>query len=161
MSGDFGTPELQIRGNAVLEQGDPNDITTRRIRVESSMIDWYAKRHYLTPQQVQAAEQYAQDAYLAGLDPKVTGSFEASVQGSTSQLSDARIAAQVRRHNAMRFLEAIPPRDHLRQLMDAVCIQGIAAGRYAMSVWGSSPDEAMKLLEYATNALGKHYGLLR
>lgn len=156
---DFGTAELHKRHHTTMEQPDPNDLSTRRIRVENDQISWYSRRNYITQPQADALNRWQRDAYLAGLTPSCTGSFEPSVNGNVTDISDTRLAAQSRRDHAVKLLDGV--HQDFVALTDAVCLQGQSAGRYMLARFGTPPDEAMRMLQSCGQALAVHWGMER
>lgn len=157
---DFGTQQLRDRANDVIpEQPDPNDRSTRRVRVENDSIDWYARRNYISRQQADALRKWQSDAYLAGLMPSCIGQYASAINGGESELSDNRIAALSRRNNAMLFLKGIH-KDAV-DLVEAVAVRGQSAGRYMWQKYGMPPNEALNMLLNFSTALAKHFGFLR
>jgi hypothetical protein len=75
---------------------------------------------------------------------------------ATGDLSNTRLAAQARRDHAISALMTL--HRHAVQLVDAVALSGISAGRWMMQHNGGSPNEALNLLRHAATALAKHYG---
>lgn len=157
---DFGSPEaIRQAHHAELEQADSQDITTRRIRVDRCKISWYERRHYITTQQADALRKWQADAYLAGLMPSCTGSYQPAITGRQSELSDTRIAAQTRRNHAIEFLNGVG-RDAF-DLIEAVAVRGQSAGRYMLVKYGMSPHEALEALVKFSDRLAVHFGLKR
>jgi len=158
---DYGPPEAKLRGDGVVEQPDPNDRSTRRLRVCSDVIAWYEKRNYLDNAQARALETFGRDGYLAGLEclEASAGRLGGYCDGNVSAMSDARVAAGVRRGHALDMLDRLPPKIVLRQIVDAVAIGGCFAGGYAMRRWGMSPSEALDVLRLGATRLAKHYGM--
>ena len=155
---DYGTPEARRQSFFVVEQPNPEDRSTKRIRVEDT-IDWYVRRSYLTRIQGDALRKWQQDAYLSGLQPACIGGYQQSVRGGMSELSDLRLAAQSRRSNAIRFAGKLGP--YAAKLADAVAVDGKAAGRWWIEVVGGGANDAMLMLEKLTNGLARHYGIAK
>jgi len=156
---DFGTVEARRQVFHVIEQPDPQDRQTRRVRVEQDMVDWYLRRQYITTVQADALKKWQADAYLAGLMPACIGGYGQTVNGGTAEFSDMRVAAIARRGNAIIFLTNLSK--YAVPMVDAVAVNGKSAGRWMMEHEGGSPHEAMLWLQRFTDALGKHYGLTR
>lgn len=125
------------------------------------IIDWYARRHYLTRHQADALRKWQADAYLAGIMPSCIGSYAQTIRGGQSDISDIRMAAKTRRSNAMAFLEKQPRGRYCVLLMDAVAVQGQSAGKYFMTEGHGSPNDALTLLATSAEGLARHYGLTR
>ena len=142
---DFGTPELAKRHHTTVEQPDPNDQQTKRIRVEQCQVQWYLRRHYLTQPQADALTKWQSLAYLSGLQPSCTGSLEPRVAGLVAELSDTRLAARWSRDCAIKFLSNINPT--LTLLVDAVAVDGNSAGRWLLARTGEPPNRALELLQ--------------
>lgn len=168
---DFGSPEaIRQAHHAELEQADPNDITTRRIRVETDMITWYERRRlFLSPSERQddrlnqiradACRMLAAITYKAGQMPSCTGSYQPAITGRLSELSDSRIAAQTKLNHAIEFLNGVG-RDAF-DLIEAVAVRGQSAGRYMLVKYGMSPHEALEALVKFSDRLAVHFGLKR
>jgi hypothetical protein len=127
--------------------------------VENDIIGWYHRRDYLTQHQADALTKWQSDAYLSGIMPSCTGSFEPSISGGHSEISDTRIAAQKRRSHAIAMLDKI--NHDLTLMVDAVAVKGISAGRYMLTRFGGSPQEGLEQLVKAATILSRHYGLTR
>lgn len=155
---DFGTPEARRQAFHVIEQTDPNDRASKRVRVEDN-VEWYVRRHYLTRIQADALRKWQADAYLSGIMPACIGSYAQQVTGGQSEISDLRLAAQARRDNAITFLHKVGR--YAVKLIDAVAVDGRPAGRYFLHEGYGSPNDALILLSKCTEALAKHYGLVR
>jgi len=153
---DYGPDEARTHAHWVFEQPDPRDRSTRRVRVEQDMVDWYLRRFYLDTHEADALKRWHADAYLAGLLPACVGSYQQAISGATGDLSNTRLAAQARRDHAISVLMTL--HRHAVQLVDAVALSGISAGRWMMQHNGGSPNEALNLLRRAATALAKHYG---
>ena len=153
---DYGPDEARQHSYWTLEQPDPRDRSTRRVRVEQDMPDWYLRRGYIDTYEADALKRWHADAYLAGLLPACVGSYQQAISGATGDLSNTRLAAQARRDHAIATLMAL--HRHAVQLVDAVALSGISAGRWIMQHNGGSPNEALNLLRQAATALAKHYG---
>ncbi|MFO0476584.1 MAG: hypothetical protein ACK52K_15700 [Alphaproteobacteria bacterium] len=153
---DYGPDEARRHAHWVFEQPDPRDRSTRRVRVEQDMPDWYLRRGYIDTHEADALKRWHADAYLAGLLPACVGSYQQAISGATGDLSNTRLAAQARRDHAMATLMTL--HRHAVQLVDAVALSGISAGRWMMQHNGGSPNEALNLLRHASTALAKHYG---
>lgn len=153
---DYGPDEARQHAHWTLEQPDPRDRSTRRVRVEQDMPDWYLRRGYIDTYEADALKRWHADAYLAGLLPACVGSYQQAISGATGDLSNTRLAAQARRDHAIATLMAL--HRHAVQLVDAVALSGISAGRWIMQHNGGSPNEALNLLRQAATALAKHYG---
>jgi hypothetical protein len=153
---DFGPDEARRHAHWVFEQPDPRDRSTRRVRVEQDMPDWYLRRGYIDTHEADALKRWHADAYLAGLLPACVGSYQQAISGATGDLSNTRLAAQARRDHAIAVLISL--HRHAVQLVDAVALSGISAGRWMMQHNGGSPNEALNLLRHAATALAKHYG---
>jgi hypothetical protein len=156
---DFGTVEARRRAFHVVEQPDPQDRQTRRLRVEQDMVDWYLRRSYVTQIQADALRKWQSDAYLAGLMPACIAQYERRIPSGLDDLSDIRLAAQARRDNAIAFLTVFGP--NAVGMVEAVAVEGKSAGRWLMERTGGSPHEAMLLLARYTDGLSRHYGLAR
>jgi len=156
---DFGTVEARRQAFHIVEQPDPGDRATRRVRVEQDMVEWYLRRNYITTVQADALKKWQADAYLAGLMPACIGGYGQTVNGGTTEFSDMRVAAIARRGNAIIMLTNLSR--HAVPMVDAVAVNGKSAGRWMMEHVGGSPHEAMLWLQRFTDALGKHYGLTR
>jgi len=156
---DFGTVEARRQAFHIVEQPDPQDRQTRRVRVEQDMVEWYLRRQYITVTQADALKKWQADAYLAGLMPACIGGYGQTVNGGTTEFSDMRVAAIARRKNAIIFLTNLSK--HAVPMVDAVAINGKSAGRWMMEHVGGSPHEAMVWLQRFTDALARHYGLAR
>ena len=156
---DYGTPEARRRAFWVIEQPNPEDRATKRIRVEQDMIDWYLRRSYITVIQADALRKWQSDAYLSGLLPSCIGGYQQSIFGGQSELSDLRIAAQSRRANAIKFVTKLG-RDAV-SLIDAVAVNGKSAGRWWLEHVGGSANDALLMLEKLSTGLSKHYGLVK
>ena len=98
---DFGTVEARRQAFHIVEQPDPGDRATRRVRVEQDMVEWYLRRSYITTVQADALKKWQADAYLAGLMPACIGGYGQTVSGGTAEFSDMRVAAIARRGNAI------------------------------------------------------------
>ena len=157
--GDFGTPEARRKSFHIIEQPDPEQRSSRRLRVENCIISWYERRDYLTTLQADALRKWQSDAYLSGLMPSCIGGYQQSVYGGVSELSDLRIAAQGRRANAIKFVAKLG--HNAVQLVDAVAVNGKSAGRWWMENIGGGANDAMLMLERLTNGLARHYGLAK
>jgi hypothetical protein len=155
---DYGTAEARRQSFFIVEQPNPEDRSTKRIRVEDT-IDWYVRRSYLTAIQGDALRKWQQDAYLAGLQPACIGGYQQSVRGGQSELSDLRLAAQARRGNAIRFAGKLGP--YAAKLADAVAVDGKAAGRWWIETVGGPANDALVMLEKLANGLARHYSLVR
>lgn len=155
---DFGTPEARRQASWVIEQLNPNDRRSKRIRMEDN-IEWYIKRHYLTQPHADALLRYRDDAYLAGVFPPCIGNYDQRVTGGKSEISDVRLAAQARRDHAIALLAKINKR--AVALIEAVAVDGKHAGPYFQSSGMGTPNEALTLLVRCCEALGKHYGLIK
>ncbi len=155
---DFGTPELRRQGTWTIDQLDPNNRASKRIRMEDN-IAWYTRRHYLSQQQADALVRYRDDAFMAGIFPPCIGNYDQRVAGGKTELSDVRIAAQARRDHAINLLA----KTHARAvaLIEAVAVDGKMAGPYFLSTGMGTPNEALTLLVRCCEALGKHYGLIK
>ena len=157
---DFGTPEARRQAFHVVEQPDPQDRQTRRLRIEvQDQVDWYLKRGYLTQIQADALRKWQSDAYLAGLMPACIAQYERRIPSGLDDLSDIRLAAQARRDNAIAFLTVFGP--NAVGMVEAVAVEGKSAGRWLMERTGGSPHEAMLLLARYTDGLARHFGLTR
>ena len=156
---DFGTPEARRKSFHIIEQPDPEQRSSRRLRVENCIISWYERRDYLTTLQADALRRWQSDAYLSGLMPSCIGGYQQSVRGGQSELSDLRIAAQGRRANAIKFVAKLG--HNAVQLVDAVAVNGKSAGRWWMENIGGGANDAMLMLERLTNGLARHYGLAK
>lgn len=156
---DFGTPEARRRAFWVVEQPNPEDRSTKRIRVEQDMIDWYLRRQYITVIQADALRKWQADAYLSGLLPACIGGYQQSIYGGQSELSDLRIAAQSRRANAIKFVAKLG--HNAVQLVDAVAVNGKSAGRWWLENIGGPANDALVMLEKLANGLSRHYGLAK
>ena len=156
---DFGTVEARRQAFCIVEQPDPQDRQTRRVRVEQDMVDWYLRRAYLSQTQADALKKWQADAYLAGLLPACIGGYGQTVNGGTTEFSDMRVAAIARRANAIICLTNLSK--YAVPMVDAVAINGKSAGRWIMEHVGGSPHEAMVWLQRFTDALARHYGLAR
>ena len=156
---DFGTPELAKRHHTTIEQPDPNDQQTKRIRVEQCQVQWYLRRHYLTQPQADALTKWQSLAYLSGLQPSCTGSLEPRVAGSMSDMSDTRLSAKISRDSAVTYLSKINP--ILTLMVDAVAVNGNSAGRWLLARTGEPPNRALELLQFAASSLAKHWGMVR
>ena len=156
---DFGTPEARRQAFHVVEQPDPQDRQTRRLRVEQDMVDWYLRRSYVTQIQADALRKWQSDAYLAGLMPACIAQYERRIPSGLDDLSDIRLAAQARRDNAIAFLTVFGP--NAVGMVEAVAVEGKSAGRWLMERTGGSPHEALVWLKRFTDALARHYGLAR
>ncbi len=156
---DFGTPEARRQAFHVVEQPDPQDRQTRRLRVEQDMVDWYLRRSYVTQIQADALRKWQSDAYLAGLMPACIAQYERRIPSGLDDLSDIRLAAQARRDNAIAFLTVFGP--NAVGMVEAVAVEGKSAGRWLMERTGGSPHEAMLLLARYTDGLARHFGLTR
>lgn len=157
--GDFGTPEARRRAFWVVEQPNPEDRSTKRIRVEQDMIDWYLRRQYITVIQADALRKWQADAYLSGLLPACIGGYQQSIYGGQSELSDLRIAAQSRRANAIKFVAKLG--HNAVQLVDAVAVNGKSAGRWWLENIGGPANDALVMLEKLANGLSRHYGIAK
>lgn len=155
---DFGTVESRRQAFFVIEQTDPNDRASKRVRVEDN-VEWYVRRHYLSRTQADALRKWQADAYLSGIMPACIGSYAQQVTGGQSEISDLRLAAQARRDNAITFLHKVGR--YAVKLIDAVAVDGRPAGRYFLHEGYGSPNDALILLSKCTEALAKHYGLVR
>lgn len=155
---DFGTPEARRQNFFIVEQPDPQDRSTKRVRVEDN-IEWYVRRHYLTRPQADALKKWQSDAYLSGIMPACIGSYAQQVTGGQSEISDMRLAAQSRRSHAIKFLSETGR--YAVKLVDAVAVDMKPAGRYFMLEGYGSPNDALVLLAKSTEALARHYGLIR
>ena len=156
---DFGTDEARQRSDWIVEQPDPRDRSTRRVRVLQDQIDFYLKRSYITLVEGDALRRWQSDAYLAGLMPSATGNYNQRIMGGQAELSDQRLAAQARRDNAIAFLTKLSP--HAVPLVDAVAVTGTSAGRWIVMHMGGSPHEAIEWLRKFAAGLAKHYGFAR
>lgn len=157
---DFGTIEARRQAiQAIVEQPDPQDRASRRLRVENDMIAWYLVRGYVTQIQADALRKWQADAYLAGLMPACIGGYGQTVSGGTAEFSDMRVAAIARRGNAIIMLTNLSK--HAVPMVDAVAVNGKSAGRWMMEHVGGSPHEAMLWLQRFTDALARHFGLTR
>jgi hypothetical protein len=156
---DFGTVEARRQAFHIVEQPDPGDRSTRRVRVEQDMVEWYLRRQYITVTQADALKKWQADAYLAGLMPACIGGYGQTVNGGTTEFSDMRVAAIARRANAIIFLTNLSK--YAVPMVDAVAINGKSAGRWIMEHVGGSPHEALVWLKRFTDALARHYGLAR
>ena len=156
---DFGTPEARRQAFHIVEQPDPQDRATKRVRVEQDMVEWYLRRSYITTTQADALKKWQADAYLAGLMPACIGGYGQTVQGGRADFSDMRIAAIARRANAIIVMTNLSK--HAVPMVDAVAVNGKSAGRWMMEHVGGSPHEAMIWLQRFTDGLVKHYGLAR
>jgi hypothetical protein len=155
---DFGTPEARRQASWVIEQLNPNDRRSKRIRMEDN-IEWYIKRHYLTQPHADALLRYRDDAYLAGVFPPCIGNYDQRVTGGKSEISDVRLASKARRDHAIALLAKINKR--AVALIEAVAVDGKHAGPYFQSSGMGTPNEALILLVRCCEALGKHYGLIK
>ena len=157
---DFGTPEARRQAFHIVEQPDPQDRQSRRLRIEvQDQIDWYLKRGYLTQTQADALRKWQSDAYLAGLMPACIAQYERRIPSGLDHVSDVRMAAQTRRDHAIAFLAIFGA--HASLMVEAVAVDGKPAGRWLLERFGGSPHEAMiQLCRYA-DGLAKHYGLAR
>jgi hypothetical protein len=155
---DYGTPEARRQAFFVVEQPDPQDRSTKRIRIEDN-IEWYVKRSYLSRTQADALRKWQSDAYLSGIMPACIGSYAQQVTGGQSEISDMRLAAQSRRAHAIKFLSETGR--YAVKLIDAVAVDMKPAGKYFMLEGYGSPNDGMILLYKCTEALAKHYGLTR
>lgn len=154
---DYGTPEARRNAFHVIEQPDPSDRGSRRVRVQDDVICWYERRGYLSTRQADALRRWQCDAYLSGLIAPCIGSYQQTIRGSREEISDVRLAAQTRRGHAIDML-----RNHDRhavQMVDAVAVDGKPAGRWIMEQLGGAPSEALAWLNRYTLALAKHYGI--
>lgn len=157
---DFGTPEARRQAIHLVEQPDPQDRQTRRLRIEvQDQIDWYLKRAYLTQVQADALRKWQSDAYLAGSMPGCIAQYERRIPSGLDHVSDIRVAAQARRDNAIAFLAVFGAQAAL--MVEAVAVDGKAAGRWYLERFGGSPNEALKQLCKYADGLAKHYGLAR
>lgn len=155
---DFGTPEARRQASWVIEQLDPNNRKSKRIRMEDN-IEWYIKRHYLTQPYADALVRYRDDAYLAGVFPPCIGNYDQRVTGGRSELSDVRLASKARRDHAILLLTKLNKR--AVALVEAVAVDGKHAGPYFQSTGMGTPNEALTLLVRCCEALAKHYGLIK
>lgn len=155
---DFGTPEARRQASWVIEQLDPNNRKSKRIRMEDN-IEWYIKRHYLTQPYADALVRYRDDAYLAGVFPPCIGNYDQRVTGGRSELSDVRLASKARRDHAIVLLAKLNKR--AVALVEAVAVDGKHAGPYFQSTGMGTPNEALTLLVRCCEALAKHYGLIK
>jgi hypothetical protein len=155
---DFGTPEARRQASWVIEQLNPNDRRSKRIRMEDN-IEWYIKRHYLIQPHADALVRYRDDAYLAGVFPPCIGNYDQRVTGGKSEISDVRLASKARRDHAIALLAKINKR--AVALIEAVAVDGKHAGPYFQSSGMGTPNEAITLLVRCCEALGKHYGLIK
>jgi hypothetical protein len=155
---DFGTPEARHQASWVIEQLDPNNRKSKRIRMEDN-IEWYIKRHYLTQPYADALVRYRDDAYLAGVFPPCIGNYDQRVTGGRSELSDVRLASKARRDHAILLLTKLNKR--AVALVEAVAVDGKHAGPYFQSTGMGTPNEALTLLVRCCEALAKHYGLIK
>jgi len=156
---DYGTPEARRQRFHVVEQPDPQDRQTRRVRVEQDVIEWYLRRDYVTQVQADALKKWQADAYMAGLMPACIGSYGQSISGGVAEFSDLKVAAITRRTNAIAFLTTVSP--YAVSMVDALCVNEKPAGRWMMEQLGGSPHEAIVWLRRFCDALAKHYGLVR
>lgn len=154
---DFGTPELRRQAFHVVEQPDPQDRATRRVRVETDMVSWYLRREYIKPKQADALRKWESDAYLAGILAPIIGNYQQAVSGGHEVISDLRMSAQGRRDNAIRCVEQLD-RDAVN-LLDAVAVHSMGAGPYMKRLNGTYPHDALLLLCKLSDALVRHYGL--
>lgn len=157
---DYGSEAAIARANHwEIEQVNPQDRSTRRVRVERDPIDWYLRRNYVTMPQADALKRWQTDAYLSGLMPSCVGSYAQAVAGSRIDVSDTRLAAQARRANAIAFLQRI---GHWAvKLIDAVAVDGRPAGKYYLAEGTGTPNQALIHLVQISEALAKHYGYAR
>lgn len=156
---DFGTPEARRQAFHIVEQPDPQDRATKRVRVDSGLIDWYLRRDYLAQLQADALRKWQTDAYLAGLLPACIGGYGQSIRGGVAEFSDLKIAAISRRTHAIAFLAGLAP--HAVAIVDAVAVNEKPAGRWMMENLGGSPNEALNMLRRYAGALARFYGLTR
>lgn len=156
---DYGTVEARRKAFFIVEQPNPEDRSTKRIRVEQDMIDWYLRRQYITVLQADALRKWQADAYLSGLLPACIGGYQQSIYGGQSELSDLRIAAQSRRANAIKFVAKLG--HNSVQLVDAVAVNGKSAGRWWLENIGGPANDALVMLEKLANGLSRHYGLAK
>ena len=157
---DFGTPEARRQAFFVIEQPDPEQRASRRLRVETQdMVDWYLKRDLISQVQADALRKWHTDAYLSGLLPACIGGYQQSVRGGQSELSDLRIAAQSRRSNAIAFVTKL--RRDAAVFIDAVTVNGKSAGRWWMEHIGGPPSEALDIMGKLANGLARHYGIAK
>ncbi|MBU3675960.1 MAG: hypothetical protein FGM54_02095 [Chitinophagaceae bacterium] len=156
---DHGPDEARRHAHWHLEQPDPRDRSTRRVRVEQDQPQWYLRRGYITQPQADALQRWQADAYLAGLMPACIGGYQQAINGGESELSDLRLAAQARRNHAIEVLAQINP--HAVAMLDAVAVQGQSAGRWFMQKVGGPPSEALEWLNKISTRLAKHYGFVR
>ncbi len=156
---DFGTVEARRQAFHIVEQPDPQDRQTRRVRVEASMTEWLVRRGHIPQVVADALHKWWADAYFSGVQPACIGSYGQAINGGMSELSDMRIAAQARRDNAMKGLATLSP--YAVALVDAVAVDGKAPGRWMMEKLGGSPHEALIWLNRFGDWLARHYGLAR
>ena len=157
--GDYGTPEARRRAFWVVEQPDPEQRASRRIRVEQSQPDWLLRRGHIQQVHADAFSIWSSDGYNSGLLPACIGGYQQSVRGGTSELSDIRLAAQARRANAIKFVVKL--RTDAALFLDAVILDGKAAGRWWMEHIGGNPSEAIDVLCKLGNGLARHYGIAK
>jgi len=131
---DFGTPEARRQAFHIVEQPDPQDRATKRVRVEQDMVDWYLRRSYVTQIQADALRKWQSDAYLAGLMPACIAQYERRIPSGLDDLSDIRLAAQARRDNAIAFLTVFGP--NAVGMVEAVAVEGKSAGHVEIKFSG-------------------------
>ena len=156
---DFGPVEARRQAFHIVEQADPQDRKTRRVRVDQGLTDWYLRRSYITQIQADALKKWQADAYLAGMLPACVGSYGQSVRGGIAEFSDLKLAAIARRTNAIAFMTAHSP--YAVPMLDAITINEKPAGRWIMEHLGGAPHDALVWLHRFTDALARHYGLTR
>lgn len=157
--GDYGTPEARRQAFHVVEQPDPQDRSTRRLRVSTGLLEWYLRRNYITRVQADALLRWQSDAYMAGLLPACISSYGQTIIGGVMEYSERKVAAITRRANAIKYLQVFGP--HAVPIVDAVTVNEKPAGRWIMEQLGGTPREGMQMLERYSTALTKHYGLTR
>lgn len=157
---DFGTPEARRQAFHIVEQADPQDRSTRRVRVEvQDQIDWLLKRDHIPQVVADALHIWQKHAFMCRLQPSCIGSYGQAIIGGVSEMSDMRLAAQASRDNAIKGLSTQSP--YAVAMVDAVAVDGKAAGRWMMEQLGGSPHEALIWLNRFGMWLARHYGLTR
>lgn len=160
---DFGTPEARRNAfHVVVEQPDPQDRKTRRIRLDNDMIRWYERRNHVSTIQADALRRWQADAYNAGIMPSCIGGYAQAIMGGSPDISDIRLAAQGRRNNAIRFLANLPMIGKFAALMiDTLAVNDKFIGKWFLDNGYGTPHEALVHLDKITTALAKHYGLTK